>query len=296
MKKFIINIVLKLLSLLPLKAIRGIGKLVGILSLKLSKRSSKRLRHNLLITGLASPANIDKMVKDTAQAMGMTLVEALLIAWQKNMKRIEQMCTVVDQASYDLVYNTLASGKKILFFTPHIGNFEIGLKYYTHRLPIDIKILYKPSKNKIINEIMLNGRTESNIYPEPTTRRGVMALMKHFQDGGDIGILPDNVASGGNGDWVKFFGQDVYATTLSAKIYQQHKPTTMIMRCIRTAKGFDIGFIPFTPSSDDTKTIMQELYHVIESMIREAPEQYYWSYDRFRTVQNAKPKPNQENQ
>ncbi|RTK97381.1 MAG: hypothetical protein EKK64_01520, partial [Neisseriaceae bacterium] len=166
-----------------------------------------------------------------------------------------------------------------------------ALKYYLYNLPLDIKFLYKPSKNPIINQIMLDGRKESNASPEPTNSKGVRTLMKHFQDGGDIGILPDNVAAGGSGDWLKFFGQDVYATTLAAKIYQQYKPMTIIMQSIRTKKGFDMKFIQFKPTSVDTHTLMQELYNILEKMVLEAPEQYYWSYDRFRNVDNASPRP-----
>lgn len=290
MKKILIEIIIQLLSMLPLCVIRGIGCLVGDISLKFSKRSAARLRKNLLITGLANPSNIDEMVRKTAHAQGMTLVEALLIAWRKDRKYIESLCNV-DQDSFNLVNDALARGERILFFTPHIGNFELALKYYLYNLPLDIKFLYKPSKNPIINQIMLDGRKESNASPEPTNSKGVRTLMKHFQDGGDIGILPDNVAAGGSGDWLKFFGQDVYATTLAAKIYQQYKPMTIIMQSIRTKKGFDMKFIQFKPTSVDTHTLMQELYNILEKMVLEAPEQYYWSYDRFRNVDNASPRP-----
>lgn len=290
MKKILIEIIIQLLSMLPLCVIRGIGCLIGDISLKFSKRSAARLRKNLLITGLANPSNIDEMVRKTAHAQGMTLAEALLIAWRKDRKYIESLCNV-DQDSFNLVNDALARGERILFFTPHIGNFELALKYYLYNLPLDIKFLYKPSKNPIINQIMLDGRKELNASPEPTNSKGVRTLMKHFQDGGDIGILPDNVAAGGSGDWLKFFGQDVYATTLAAKIYQQYKPMTIIMQSIRTKKGFDMKFIQFKPTSVDTHTLMQELYNTLEKMVLEAPEQYYWSYDRFRNVDNASPRP-----
>jgi lauroyl/myristoyl acyltransferase len=38
---------------------------------------------------------------------------------------------------------------------------------------------------------------------------------------------------------------------------------------------------------------LKELCKNIEKLIIEAPEQYYWSYDRFRNVDGAKPKPNE---
>lgn len=288
MKKLLIKSALKLLSMLPLSVIRAIGAFIGLLSLKLSKRSAKRLRENLLKTGLATPENVEKLAIKNAKAMGMTLSEAALIGWQKDKKYINSLFETDE--NFDKCKKILASGKNILFLTPHIGNFEVGMKYYAYNLPTMFQILYKPSKNFVLNDIMLTGRTEHNVAPQPTNRKGVLSLMKHYKSGNAIGILPDNVASGGDGEWVKFFGHDVYATSLSAKICQMQETMTVIVGALRTPTGFKIRNIIFTPTSYDTHTIMQELYATIENLVREYPEQYYWSYDRFRNVDNAKSK------
>ena len=290
MKKIIINSILSLLSKLPLSMIRALGSCVGLISLKLSNKSAKRLPHNLLITGLATPETVAKMTKDTAKALGMTLAESALIAWQKDKKRINKLLHV-DEESFGEVKRLMESGKNVVFLTPHIGNFEVAVKYFSYHLPMNIQILYKPSKDPVIEEIMLEGRRESNITPVPTNRKGVLSLMKHLKSGESIGILPDNVASGGDGEWVKFFGQDVYATSLSAKICQIPDTHVVIVSSIRTPKGFFSKCVTFKPQSMETQPIMQELYHEIEKLVREAPEQYYWSYDRFRHPLNAKPKP-----
>ena len=78
------------------------------------------------------------------------------------------------------------------------------------------------------------------------------------------------------------FGQDVYATSLAAKICQQPDTIAVIVPNLRTETGFKSKCVPFKPSNSDTHDIMQELYREIEKLVREAPEQYYWSYDRFR--------------
>lgn len=289
MKKFFITTLMKLLSLLPLSVIRWIGATIGLISLKFSKKSAKRLPHNLLITGLATPETVDELTKKTAQALGMTFTEAALIAWQKNKNRITKL-SQVDESFY-AVKRLMEEGKNIVFLTPHIGNFEVAVKYFSYYLPMDIQILYKPSKDPVLEEIMVEGRSEPNITPVPTNRKGVLSLMKHLKSGGSIGILPDNVASGGDGEWVKFFGQDVYATSLAAKICQIPDTHVVIVANTRTKKGFHSRCIPFKPSNDDTHDIMQELYSELEKLVRETPEQYYWSYDRFRHPDNAKPKP-----
>ena len=289
MKKLILSSLLWLLSWLPLSMIRALGCMLGLIALRLSKKSAQRLPHNLLITGLATPETVKQMTRDTAKALGMTLAEAALLAWSKNRRRITRL-SQVDESFY-AVKKLLKSGKNIVFLTPHIGNFEVAVKYFSYHLPMDLQILYKPSKDPAIEAIMVDGRTEANITPVPTNRRGVLSLMKHLKNGGSLGILPDNVASGGDGEWVKFFGQDVYATSLAAKICQMPDTYAVIVANTRTRQGFFSRCIPFQPSNNNTHDIMQELYTEIEKVVRETPEQYYWSYDRFRIPQNAKAKP-----
>lgn len=289
MKKILLTSLLSLLSKLPLSSIRWLGGTIGLISLRLSNKSAKRLPHNLLITGLATTETVEQMTRDTAKALGMTLVEAALIAWRKDRKLIDKLSSV-DESFYE-VKRLMEVGQNVVFLTPHIGNFEVAVKYFAYHLPMNIQILYKPSKDKVIEEIMLSGRTENNITPVPTTRKGVISLIKHLKGGGCIGVLPDNVASGGDGEWVKFFGQDVYATSLAAKICQMPNTHVVIVQNLRTKTGFSSKCIPFKPSNNETHDIMQELYSAIEILVREAPEQYYWSYDRFRHPESAKPKP-----
>jgi KDO2-lipid IV(A) lauroyltransferase len=289
MKKFIINSLFWSLSRLPLAGVRCLGSMIGTISLCLSNKSAQRLPYNLLLSGLATPDTVKQLTKATAKALGMTLAEAALIAWAKDKERISRLIQV-DESFY-AVKELLCSGSNVVFLTPHLGNFEIAVKYFAYHLPIDLQILYKPAKNLILEEIMFKGRQETNILPVPTTRRGVLSLIKHLRNGGCIGLLPDNVASAGDGEWVKFFGQDVYATSLAAKISLLPQVRVIIVQSIRTKTGFLLKCIPFIPESPGIPQVMQQLYSKLEEMVRLAPEQYYWSYDRFRKPNHAKAMP-----
>lgn len=277
-----------ILSFLPLSLVRGLGSFVGIIALKLSKRTANRLKSNLLKASIANTNNIEEIALKSAKEMGKTLIESALLGWSRS-RNLDYLFDV--DHSFDKVFELKKQGKRLLFLTPHIGNFEVAMKFFGKYLPINICYLYKPTKDKDFNEIMLNGRKSSNVHPEPTTRKGVLAMMKHYQDGGDIGILPDNVASGGNGEWVKFFGNYVYAATLTAKLCQNPDTCAVLVQSLRTSKGFRSRCVIFEPKSNEINTITQELYNEIEKMVMDAPTQYYWSYDRYRDVGHAKPKP-----
>jgi len=280
MKKIIILGLLKLLSVLPLTILRGLGALVGIIGLKFSKKSRMRLRANLLKTGMATNENIDKMAKKTAIEFGRTLVETICIAWQRS--KAYNASLILETINFRLVKEAVQSGKALVFLTPHIGNFEIALKYTAQKLDREFTVLYKPTKDKWLNALMYKGRTENNIHPVPTNRNGVLALVKALKRKEAIGVLPDSVASQGDGVWVNFFGQKVFATTLAAKMALTPKVITFVVASRRIPGGFVVEYVPYLVQTQEINSLVQDLYSIFEKIVLQAPEQYYWSYDRFR--------------
>ncbi|MCC2625830.1 MAG: hypothetical protein K0R14_1703 [Burkholderiales bacterium] len=286
MKLLFIRLILRLLSYLPLPILQGLGSMMGITSLKLSKRAGKRVRANLLATGICTEENVDSFALNAAKEWGKTIVETLTIAWQGKAAK----CTKIAKQglNFDKVLAACTGANPVIFLTPHIGNFEIGVKatsaIITHKT---FNILYKPTKNPIFNAIMLGGRTETNINPVPTTRHGVVQLLRALKAGEIVGILPDNVASGGDGVWVNFFGKKVFATTLAAKFTLYPGTTTFFAYAKRVKDGFIVDYHPYTPKTSDVAVVVQDLYTMLESIILEVPEQYYWSYDRFRKPAHA---------
>ena len=284
-KLLIIKLIFRLLSYLPLSVLRGLGGVIGIISVKFSKRSGKRLKANLLATGICTEENVDKVAQDAAREWGKTIIESVTIAWQRPATKCMELA--LQRSNFEQVLAAIKHGP-VLFLTPHIGNFEIGIKA-TSAIVTDsvFNILYKPSKDPVFNAIMLGGRTEANINPVPTTRHGVVQLLRALKSGGIAGILPDNVASGGDGVWVDFFGKKVYATTLTAKFILFPSVTTFFTSTLRVKEGFVIDYIPYVPQTTEVALIVQDLYKMLEVMVLETPTQYYWSYDRFRVPAHA---------
>ena len=284
-QKIILNFIFKTLSYLPLTWLQYLGGCVGILAMKLSKRAGNRIKTNLLATGMCNESDVDSMARDVAAEFGKTLFESACIAWQHSKEKITKL--VLEAKNFDLVMQAASSNRPVVFLTPHIGNFEIAVKHFVTTNTKKLTILYKPDKNKVFNQIMLEGRRESNLNPVPTNRHGVASLMKALKANESIGILPDSVASGGDGVWVDFFGKKVFATTLAAKMVNYPDAVVFVVASYRVKGGFIADYQPYTPKSTDIKEIVQDLYKKFEKMILLAPTQYYWSYDRFRVPKHS---------
>ncbi|MFN8770079.1 MAG: hypothetical protein ACK5Z5_01635 [Neisseriaceae bacterium] len=285
-KKYILTPLLFLLSKLPISWLRFIGYWIGICGLKFSKKTSKRLINNLLRTGIASELNVDIVAKQSAGELGKTFIETICIAWPRS----SQYCDKLIKAwnGFDAVLNQQNLDKPIIFLTPHIGNFEIMVKAVANRFKKDVTILYKPSKDAWFHQLMLSGRTGKGINPVPTNNKGVIALIRALKRKEYIGVLPDSVASQGDGVWVNFFGNKVFATTLSAKMILSDDAAVFVAAAYRVTGGFSLDFIPYIRKSDDVNTIVQDIYDIMERLVIKSPTQYFWSYDRFRVPNHAK--------
>jgi KDO2-lipid IV(A) lauroyltransferase len=286
MKYYLIKIILYLFSFLPLNVIRLLGKLIGIIVFKYSKKTSERTKRNLLITCVANNENVEQMALNIAKNLGQTLAETFLIAWQRspyfNYKLIKK------NNNFAKVLESVELSRPIIFLTPHIANFEIIVKATSYMLKNNkFTIIVKPSKNQLFNKLMFMGRSELNIKPVPTNKRGVISLIKALKNKEIVGILPDSVASNGDGVWVNFFDQKVFATTLSAKMIQYQLADVYIVNITRVKDGFDVDFMKYDIVVDDTKYIVQDIYNILENIIKRNPEQYFWSYDRFRKPDHA---------
>ena len=286
MKYTIANSILKILSYMPLWFLRALGSLVGLVAIKLSQKSYKRLCDNLIATKMATLDNVDDIAKKTAKELGKTLIETTTIAWHRSKKYNASL--IKKSTGFEHMESVLNSGRPVVFLTPHISNFEIALKATAFHTKRNITVLYKPSKEKWFNQMMIDGRTETNVKPVPTTRMGVLTLAKDLRAGGVIGVLPDSIASSGDGVWIEFFGKKVFAPTLAAKMVLTPDIETFIVPAKRVSGGFSVKYIPFKPVDTDVTNTIRDIYKVIEESILEAPEQYYWSYDRFRVPDHAK--------
>ena len=98
-------------------------------------------------------------------------------------------------------------------------------------------------------------------------------------------ILPDQVPRQGAGVYTQFFGISAYTMTLVHRFIRKTGANLLFGCCLRTGDhGFKIDI--FSPEFDITTESTDEfnlgMNKQIEAMILKSPEQYQWSYKRFK--------------
>lgn len=270
----LIHFIFRALSLLPLPVLHVLGWLLGWLSFLLSGRYRRRLLAHAKQAGFAGSvarASVGEAGKLVAELPRLWLGRPVRVDWQ-GAEHIE-----VAQAE----------GAGVLFLTPHLGCFEITAQAYAQRFGArhPMTVLFRPARQPWLRDLVAEARQRPGLVPAPTTLAGVKQLLKALKVGDAVGLLPDQVPPRGQGVWAPFFGRDAYTMTLSARLAQSGHTQVLVSWGERLSwgRGFRVHVRPFGSLDGDAEAAARQINQAMESLVRECPAQYLWSYDRYKS-------------
>jgi KDO2-lipid IV(A) lauroyltransferase len=182
------------------------------------------------------------------------------------------------------------AGRGIVFLTPHLGCFEVTVQTVAQRYAQrfgPITILYRPSRNKTLDELISQARQrQGQVLALEATPGSVRPLLKALRKGQAVGLLPDQVPPNGQGMWAPFFGKSAYTMTLAARLVQQTGAAIILVWGERLPRGagYRLHLLNFEQTlSDDLTTAVGQINQAMETLIRLCPSQYLWGYGRYKT-------------
>lgn len=225
-----------------------------------------------------------KLCKDSLIETALTACEFGAVWHQPPSAFVKRIHTVEGEA---LIEAARDAGKGIIILAPHLGNWEILGNYLaTHYA---ITNLYQPPKSPALDQLIRRARTRNRAKLAPTSRRGIIQIVKTLRGGGMTGILPDqepDTQSGGV--WAPFFGVQALTATIVSKLVSDGNSVVIGGFCLRDKNGYKVIFRPVDPELYDpcVERSCAAMNRSIESYIMEAPSQYHWEYKRFNTRPN----------
>lgn len=289
MKDHLAPLIFKLLALLPLGALRGLGSAIGLSMWLLNGRAAKVTRENIaLCFPELSPAEQARLARQSLQETAKTAMEAGAI-WRHSWAWLQGR--IVAMEGDEILRAKLAEGKGVLVLAPHHGNWEVVAPYLAS--VANLTAMYQPLDNPKMDELVLAGRSKLNITMAPTNRKGVMMLFKALQGGTIVGILPDQVpAPESGGEVAPFMGQPALTMTLVQGLIQRTGCAVCSCYAERVAGGFKMVVIEADAQiySQDPLTSVTGLNASVAACVRRAPAQYQWEYKRFRRLPEPYPK------
>jgi len=274
-RKLLLRLSLHLIAVLPLAVLQVIGSGLGLLAYVCSKqfRSLFRPQYEAVVNSHHLPIKLWQAVI----ASGMLFSDSLWI-WRNPQKALQ----LVEVQNWAVVESAINEGHGLVMLTPHLGGFEIIPRVLAQHFPATI--LYRPSRQEWLNEVVEAGRAYPNMHFVPTNLHGVRQMTRALTRGEAIGILPDQVPSGGEGVWVPFFGRPAYTTPLPARLANRNNTPVVMFTAKRKGigKGWLMQATRLAPLSEDATTAATELNVAIENAVLIAPEQFIWSYNRYK--------------
>ncbi len=275
---------------LPLRINHFIGAGLGWLAGLTSARHRQQTRDNLKQYAQATGADANEALISAAfREQGKGLTE-LVVSWTAPLAR--QHALLADGGGWEAVEQARAAGRALIFAVPHLGGYEFAGRYIADRVPIIA--LYRPPKLAWMEPLMQSGRDRGNATTVPAGAGGVRSLLKALKRGGATMILPDQVPGQGEGEWVDFFGRPAYTMTLLPRLALAADAAVFFVFAERLPRG--AGFRVVTqslpqPFSEDPAISARQMNAAIETLIRLAPAQYLWGYNRYKQPAGAPPPP-----
>ncbi|MFZ5723415.1 MAG: lysophospholipid acyltransferase family protein [Pseudomonadota bacterium] len=276
---------------LPLRAAQALGGALGWLASFLPLRERNTAAINL---ALCYPQHDDawrrRLLRRTLVETGKVFAETCGIWTRPGATYLEKVRRV---EGGELLDAARAAGDGVILLVPHLGNWEIAANWCTSRFPVTG--LYRPGDYPEIDALMRRSREQYMGHAVPTDATGVRAMLKTLSSGGTLFILPDHEPDFSGGEFAPLFGVPALTGVLTSRFVNGRHPARALMlyaRRLPRGEGWDVIFREPDPllRSDDLPTSLAALNRSIAALIDECPEQYQWTYKRFKRRPRGQPK------
>ena len=281
---------LRLFALLPWRAVQAVGNAIGWLMWTLPNGSREVVRINLAkCFPELGEAERERLVGQSLKDIGKTLTEsACAWIWPAH----KSLALVREVEGLEVLQQALASGKGVVGITSHLGNWEVLNHFYCAQCkPI---IFYRPPKLKAVDELLQQQRVQMGNRVAPSTKEGILSVIKEVRRGGAVGIPADPEPSLSAGVFVPFLGTTALTSKFVPGMLAGGKALGVFLHAVRLADGSGYKVIleaaPAPMYSEDVEESAAAMSAVVERYVRAYPSQYMWSMKRFKKRPAGEPK------
>jgi len=277
-----LGLVIAVLRALPLDAASALGgtllRCLGPL-LPWHRRALHNLHRAMPELGVDGARRVARGMWDN---LGRTMAELAHLA---EFRDIDGPASRIQVAGMEHAERAFESGRAVLAFSGHIGNWEL-LPLVTPDRRRPMAVVHRRANNPLVEELLITARGASAAERVAKGHQGARRLLALIKDHAAIGLLVDQKLN--EGIAVPFFGRPAMTTPAPAQFALHYRLALLPMRCERLGGArFRISFGPPLAHPDsgdreaDIEAVTAEINRVLESWIRERPEQWLWLHRRW---------------
>ena len=234
--------------------------------------------------------------EERQQMCWQSLMNSMLLVFELAQMRFHKVADVresitrVDGA--ELLHRAWEHGRGVLLLTPHLGCWEILGAYLGGAYPVSA--LYDRPNFAPLEAHILSARQRFGATMHPIGGSGLRRIMRAMREGHLVVLLPDQVPDyQSGGEVAPFFGQDAYTMALAHRLLQRDRPKVLIASALRCIEDNQIHYQlklsePDANIFDDDPAVHAAALNAsMEKAISARPEQYQWSYKRFKRLKKG---------
>jgi KDO2-lipid IV(A) lauroyltransferase len=170
--------------------------------------------------------------------------------------------------------------KPVIFITAHYGNWEMMPLIIGGLLELPVSVVVRNLDNEFLNNFFKKNREIFNI--ETFNKKGALKnLMKAIKSGRNVGLFVDQNTAKEEGVDVEMFGLKALHTPSAALLSKKFDIPIIPVFIQREKDKYKIIFKDVILEKDINKNVQMQS-NVIEEMIKEKPEEWYWFHRRFK--------------
>lgn len=266
-----------------------LGVFLGWTFWALGRRRRRIARRNIerAMPGEWSPGEIRRIVKEVFINIGLTAVETLWMRRRLTPAAIRERYEVEGD---DAVRGPLESGRGLIAFTGHLGNWELFggcMAAYAGTL----NVLARPVNNPKVRAYTTGLRRGLGLHVL-STREGVRPMVRAVRRGEPLAVLIDQHV---NRAFVPatFFGRKAATTAVVASLALRLDVPVFAAYSLRRGRrfqhrGFIEGPIELVRTGDRDADVLantQRFNDVLEAVVRRHPGQWLWTHRRWKLAE-----------
>jgi KDO2-lipid IV(A) lauroyltransferase len=279
---------LRLISMLPMAWAMAIGRMLGRAMYRLLPKRRQVAQRNIEMAYPELDAGQrEKLVRDVFASLGLSIIETAWSWWASD-RRVRAMQRLEGIENLELA---MARGKGVILLTGHFTTLELTGRMLCKGRP-DMYAMYRRHRNPLFQEIMRRGRERS--APQ-IAKQDVRDMIRVLKKGKAVWYAPDQAFRGKMSTSADFFGIRCTTNTATSRMARMTDASVVpfLSQRLPGTRGYLVKLLPPLENfpSDDVQADTQRVNDLIESWIRQVPDQYLWVHRRFKPEEEGLPSP-----
>ncbi len=270
---------LRLSCLLPYHIALRIFKAAGRLLHRFDTKRRLTARRNIaLCFPELSPKERDALVLAHYEAIGASMMELGLARWAP----VEKIAAMSRIDGAENLTEPLKQGEFVILLTGHFTPLELSGRVMQKICP-RIDAVFQLHPNEFLTEILRT--TRERVAANTIESSDIRGMVRSLRSGMALWFAPDQTVRSKQSLLTTFFGEPAMNNAATSKLAKLGKAVAIPWFLRRLPEGgYEMTILPRLENfpSDDPVEDTKQFIAILETAIRRCPEQYIWTYRKFK--------------